>query len=124
MRDERGRFIKGDKTNLGRKKPGWSNQTSYKKGDTSWSKLHPDGMPRGESHARWKGDKVTYGALHTWIYRELGKAKYCLFAKTLYSDCSKTFSWANISGEYKRDLKDWMQLCMSHHKKYDLRKNS
>ena len=43
MRDEKGRFVKGyssspetqfkkgDKINLGRKKPGWSNQTSYKK---------------------------------------------------------------------------------------------
>ena len=29
------------------------------------------------------------------------------------------FEWANISGEYKRDLNDWMNLCVSCHKKYD-----
>ena len=27
--------------------------------------------------------------------------------------------WANKSREYKRDLSDWLRLCVSCHKKYD-----
>lgn len=29
------------------------------------------------------------------------------------------FEWANKSGDYKRDLSDWLRLCISCHRKYD-----
>ena len=32
----------------------------------------------------------------------------------------KKIHWANISGEYKRDLFDYMRLCVPCHKRYDL----
>lgn len=77
----------------------------------------------GEKNWNWKGDGVGYFALHGWIQRKKGKARHCLFAKTLYNDCSKTFEWANISHEYKRDLDDWASLCSKHHDDFDRKKD-
>lgn len=73
--------------------------------------------PRGEDTPNWKGDKVGYKCLHKWIIRWHGKAKKCEFCgKT--SDTHK-ICWANISGKYKRDIKDYIQLCVSCHTKFD-----
>lgn len=72
----------------------------------------------GENHWLWKGDKVSYGNLHLWVRRHLGEPSKCIY-------CGKSkgrLHWANISRKYKRDLKDFMSLCVSCHKKYDLRK--
>lgn len=62
----------------------------------------------------WKGKSVGYFALHAWINRKLGKALVC-------AQCfsTKKIEWANISGEYIRDLRDWMQLCQKCHSAYD-----
>jgi len=78
----------------GVKKPGWTNQTSFKR----------------------KGKKYTYQGLHTWVRRNLGSAnnKECIFCHG-----SKNLEWANISHKYKEDLKDWMVLCKKCHCKYD-----
>lgn len=62
----------------------------------------------------WKGDDVGYTALHQWVYRYYGKASRCIACTT-----GKSFTWANISREYKRDITDWAQLCRSCHTKYD-----
>ena len=46
----------------------------------------------GKKNYRWKGDKVGYFGLHSWIYRKLGKPKYC-------QECGKTsgkFQWHSI----------------------------
>ena len=71
----------------------------------------------------WKGNKVGYDALHTWIYRRKGRPLFCEF-------CGKKegkFEWANKSRKYLRNLSDWISLCISCHKKYDytekMRKN-
>lgn len=56
-----------------------------------------------------------YYSLHRWIRREKGNATYCLFAKTLYNDCSEYFDWANIDGKYRRSLDDYIPLCRKHH---------
>jgi len=32
------------------------------------------------------------------------------------------YEWANISGEYKRDVSDYIQLCPSCHRKFDMGK--
>lgn len=63
---------------------------------------------RGERHHAWKGNKVGYRPLHLWVERQLGKANYCSNNK---SHISTRYHWANISGEYKRDVSDWRQLC-------------
>lgn len=64
----------------------------------------------GDKHHNWVGDKVTYFSLHNWIARKLGKAKYC---SNNVEHKSKCFHWANISGEYKRDVADFYSLCSS-----------
>lgn len=71
---------------------------------------------KGINHSRWKGDNVRYRALHAWVTRELGRPSKCedCGAKTL-----KNFEWANISGNYLRDLKDWKSLCRKCHRAFD-----
>ena len=72
----------------------------------------------GENSFNWKGDDVGYRALHRWIEGQLGQPTTC-------EDCGKTdltghfIHWANLSGEYKRDVTDWKRLCALCHKRYD-----
>lgn len=70
----------------------------------------------GENMVSWKGDNAGYVAKHTWIKNKLGKPSICW-------ECGKTsstrFEWANISGEYKREIEDWARLCPSCHRNYD-----
>ncbi len=61
----------------------------------------------GSANKLWKGGKVGYGALHSWLRRKLGKATYCKNNSTHKGN----FMWANISGKYKRNIEDWHQLC-------------
>lgn len=71
-----------------------------------------------EKHPFWKGEKVSYGGLHYWVSRKLGKPTTC-------EHCGKTglkgkfIHWANKSHQYKRELSDWIRLCAECHKKYD-----
>ena len=58
-----------------------------------------------------------YVMLHKWVRRELGKPQEC-------ENCGRTddevqYDWANISGEYLRDLTDWARLCHSCHRLID-----
>ena len=67
---------------------------------------------RGANHHLWKADSVSYHAIHKWVIRYLGQPNEC-------ENCGTTdaaaFDWANISGEYRRDLSDWARLCRSCH---------
>lgn len=71
-----------------------------------------------ERHPNWKGDNVGYVALHMWVARNLGKPDMC-------EHCGKSglqgkrINWANKSREYKRDLNDWLRLCIHCHRQYD-----
>jgi hypothetical protein len=71
---------------------------------------------RRENSPHWKGDNVGYYALHAWVKKELGKPTFCSFNKT---HKSKRFEWASISHNAKRDLSDYITLCVSCHRKYD-----
>ncbi len=72
---------------------------------------------RGTKHYGWKGNNASYSAIHKWVYSELGKATYCSNDET---HRSKKYHWANISGEYRRDVNDYKPLCISCHSKYDM----
>lgn len=71
-----------------------------------------------EQNGMWKGDDVKYNGLHSWVVKHLGQPSKC-------EHCSKDnlsgqqIHWANISGEYKRELNDWIRLCAKCHKKFD-----
>lgn len=72
-------------------------------------------LARGERHPGWRGDDVSYHALHHWIRKYKAKPPDC-------QHCGRTdkpLDWANISKTYKRDLADWIALCQKCHRAYD-----
>lgn len=66
----------------------------------------------------WKGDNVGYGAVHSWIRKKLGNPCKC---NSCQKDNlrSRQYHWANISHKYKRELSDWVRLCVKCHSLYD-----
>jgi len=91
--------------------------TQFKKGQSTWNK-GLKGYMEGALSSSWKGDDVGYGALHKWIYRKLGQPDTCEHCAESELKNNK-IHWANKSGEYKRQLTDWLRLCVSCHSKYD-----
>ena len=82
---------------------------SIKYAESKWAEKNP----------QWKGDKVGYTALHSWVKRRLKKPDIC-------SDCndSSPKDLANISQEYKREISDWEWLCRRCHMTKDGRINN
>lgn len=73
----------------------------------------------GDQTNHWKGDDVGYHGVHIWVRKHLGKPSHCACCGTT----RKTrYHWANISRSYKRDFSDWIRLCPSCHRLYDLGK--
>lgn len=70
-----------------------------------------------ENARRWKGDDVGYDGLHKWVSKHRGNPKKCEHCGI--DDKKRWYHWANKSHEYKRDLEDWMRLCVPCHMKYD-----
>jgi len=68
-----------------------------------------------ELQPNWKGDAVGYAGMHKWVQRHKGKAMGCV-------NCNKIgkSQWANVDGQYQRNLDDYVPMCSSCHKKYDL----
>jgi hypothetical protein len=74
---------------------------AWKKGETS-----------GPANVNWRGANPSYGALHDWVSYHLGRPKLC---ENCNSVDHTRYEWANISGEYRRDLIDWVRLCKTCH---------
>ena len=72
-------------------------------------------LRRGENHPFWKGENATYGAIHDWVYRWKGKPLICEFCGE-----KNKLHWASKDHKYKRIMGDWISLCVSCHKYYDL----
>lgn len=70
----------------------------------------------GIKHYLWKGEKASYEAKHIWIRTHYGNATKC---EKCDGKNAKRFEWANISGKYLRNIKDYMQLCPSCHRLMD-----
>lgn len=79
-------------------------------------KKHP--QTQGENNWNWKGDKVGYMGLHSWINSKKGKPVKCIQCGSI-----TRVAWANKSYEYKRDLDDWMSLCQKCHMGRDAKLN-
>jgi len=77
----------------------------------------------GKNNHNWKGDDVGYYALHTWVKKHLGRPTKC-------EHCGKDgltghqIQWANKDHKYRRNLDDWMRLCVKCHRKYDIKNNN
>lgn len=78
---------------------------------------------RGSKAYQWKGEGCGYRSLHHWVEKELGKPKICEFCKNSNLN-HRQYNWANKSHEYKRDLSDWLRLCVKCHKNYDKKSNT
>lgn len=57
-----------------------------------------------------------YSNIHVWIRASKTRPPYC---EVCYTRDSARYEWANISGEYKKSLDDWKNLCVSCHLKID-----
>lgn len=64
----------------------------------------------------WKGDKVGYGGVHQWLYKVKGRPIKCEHCGTIVGK----FEWANINHSYKRTTEDYIGLCISCHRKFDV----
>lgn len=82
-------------------------------------KKHPS--MQGVNHFAWQGDNVRYDSLHDWVARYKGRTRKC--DECGLDDPKKTYHWGNISGDYKRDLNDWIRLCVPCHSKMDKGRN-
>ena len=75
----------------------------------------------GENARSWQGNKVNYRDLHAWVQYHLGKANHCenCGLDKIPKGKKRYFQWANISKQYKRNLNDWIQLCIKCHRAFD-----
>jgi len=73
----------------------------------------------GENNRVWVGNKVSYRALHSWVARWLGKPQRCTVCGKEQSKTGKAVHWANRTGNYLRDLSDWISLCAKCHRAHD-----
>ena len=64
---------------------------------------------------------VKQKAIHRRIETLYGKPKYCEICKR--SD-KKKYEWANKDHKYSMNIEDWMRLCTSCHRKYDIKHNN
>jgi len=71
----------------------------------------------GINNYLWKGEKASYFSKHIWVNHWKGSPKICEICGTT---TAKRYEWANISGEYKRDLNDYIRLCASCHRNFDM----
>lgn len=101
------------------KKREYDSPGSFKKGHSTWNKGKKWDEMFGEKNPMWKGDDATMIAHHNWVKRQLGTPQKCEFCGTTED---RMYHWANISHEYKRDVSDYMRLCVPCHKKYDMGK--
>lgn len=68
----------------------------------------------------WKGDMAGYDAMHLYIRKRYGKPTKCELDSTHKANY---FHWANMTGKYTRNPKDYMQLCPKCHFRLDRRKH-
>jgi len=70
-----------------------------------------------DDNPAWKGDKAGYSAIHKWLVNHKKKIGICVMCKK-----DKRTEYANVSGKYKRDVKDFIELCTSCHRTFDNRR--
>lgn len=83
-----------------------------------------------EKSSLWKGNNVGKEAIHTWLIKNYGNAKKCQNPNCVYPKMNRRnclmekpsrYEWANIRNhQYRKNIKDYVQLCPSCHRKYDM----
>ena len=74
----------------------------------------------GKQCPAWKGDKVGKKGVHDWLRRGWGRPNLC-------EHCLRTdranYEWACKNHKYRRIRKDYLRLCRSCHRIYDIKYN-
>jgi len=97
-------------------KPTWN------KGTKGICKANSGSFKKGDIPTNWKGDNASYNAIHSWIVRHKGKPQVCEHCGATCKE--RRLSWANIDHKYCRNLDDFISLCYSCHRKYDIKYNN
>jgi len=103
--------------NIGRKQ---SKVTKEKRSETLKRIGHRPPVMFGKENPIWKGNKAGSDAMHKWVYSKKDKAKIC-------DICGKKegkIEWCNKDHTYKRKLDDYISLCTSCHRKWDIKYNN
>ena len=72
-----------------------------------------------EKSPTWKGEDISYTGIHMRLRRYLGPAKKCVFCGVMKNK-TKNVDWAHNGGESFKELENYIQMCKSCHKRYDL----
>ena len=66
-------------------------------------------------------DSKQYSAIHKWLVKNFGNPEKCENCGVAGNRSSGKWNiqWSNISGEYLRDISDFIGLCVSCHFKKD-----
>lgn len=91
-------------------------RTGTKRSEESKNKI------KGEKSHNWKGDRVGVSGMHRWVETWKGKLKKCEVCGI--EEKNKIYDWANIDHTYKRILEDYIRMCRSCHRKYDIKNNN
>jgi NUMOD3 motif-containing protein len=81
---------------------------------------HRRRQPRGAENGMWRGDEASYSSLHKWVRKWKGKPTQCEHCGA--TDCA--LQWANVSGDYRRHLDDFISLCVPCHTRFDRRRSA
>lgn len=71
---------------------------------------------RLDKNPAWKGNAVSYRALHSWVVRNWGKPMKC---ENCGTTTAKMYDWSNKTGTVSRDRSNWQRFCRSCHQYYD-----
>lgn len=63
----------------------------------------------------WKDNNAKMIKLHRWVVETYGKADHC----ENNPNHKGYFEWANIGHTYRKNPKDWIQLCRNCHRNLD-----
>ncbi len=91
----------------------------YRVGHKPWIAGKKNIWAFGEKNVQWKGDDVGYSGLHYRIRRYKGKPTACEFCGKKYEK-PRSIHLCNKSGKYLTDVSDWLYLCGSCHRIFDL----
>lgn len=58
-----------------------------------------------------------YMNVHQWLIRKYGRAQRC---ENESQHIGRNYQWANVTGEYEKEVKNFKQLCRSCHAKLDM----
>ena len=76
----------------------------------------------GDKSPAWKGDDVSCSGVHSWVRNNKKKLSECELCGA--SSKGRRFDWANKDHSYKRVLEDYMWICRSCHRKWDIKYNN